>query len=108
LPPVPTLDPVDRVPRIAVLTAALTQQIWVMRNLGFTADPISTATLNTAATDPLANYDVVFNQAAYPSAANATARARLTAFFAAHGGYIGTGTNGAAFLTAGLQVTGLT
>jgi len=108
LPPLPTLDPIDRVPRIAVLTGGLTQQIWVMRNLGFTADPISTATLNTAATDPLANYDVVFNQAAWPSAANPTARARLTAFFAAHGGYIGTGTNGAGFLTTGLQVTGLT
>ena len=41
-------------------------------------------------------------------AANATARARLTAFFAAGGGYIGGGANGAGFLTTGAQVTGLT
>ena len=41
-------------------------------------------------------------------AANATARARLQAFFAAGGGYIGAGANGANFLTAGGQVTGLT
>ena len=46
--------------------------------------------------------------AAYPGAANATARARLQAFFAAGGGYIGAGTNGANFLTGGSLVTGLT
>ena len=37
----------------------------------------------------------------YPAAANATARARLQAFFAAGGGYIGAGANGANFLTNG-------
>ncbi|HYX89293.1 MAG TPA: hypothetical protein VE753_07980 [Gaiellaceae bacterium] len=40
----PALDPIDRVPRIAVLTAAVNQDIWVLRNLGFTADPVATGT----------------------------------------------------------------
>ena len=92
----PALDPIDRVPRIAVLTGALNQDIWVLRNLGFTADPIATggtsALNNPSAPDPLAGYDVVFNTAGWP--AGTTARARLTAFFAGHGGYIGAGTGG--------------
>src|SRR5262245_15926004 len=104
----PAREPIDRVPRIAVLTGVVTQDVWSLRNLGFPTDPISTATLNSAPTDPLANYDLVFNTAGYPSAANPTARARLQAFFAGGGGYIGAGTNGAAFLTAGNLVTGLT
>jgi hypothetical protein len=108
----PTREPIDRVPRIAVLTTqAFNQDVWSLRNLGFVADPVSIATLNTAADDPLTNYDVIFNTGAYPSAANPTARARITAFFAAHGGYIGAGSNGAAFLTSGTpptQVMGLT
>jgi len=106
----PALDPIDRVPRIAVLTGALNQDIWVLRNLGFTADPIATggtsALNNPSAPDPLAGYDVVFNTAGWP--AGTTARARLTAFFASHGGYIGAGANGAAFLTSAAQVAGLT
>jgi hypothetical protein len=108
----PDLEAIDRVPRIAVLTgnspATVNQDIWSLRNLGFAVDALSTPTLNTAASDPLANYDLVFNTGGYPSAANPTARARLTAFFAAGGGYIGAGVNGAAFLTAGSQVSGLT
>jgi zinc carboxypeptidase len=106
----PAFDPIDRVPRIAVLTAALNQDIWVLRNLGFTADPIATgntsALNNPAGPDPLANYDVVFNTAGWP--AGATARSRLTAFFANHGGYVGAGTGGAGFLTSAAQVSGLT
>jgi hypothetical protein len=93
-----------------VLTGALNQDIWVLRNLGFTADPIATggtsALNNPSAPDPLAGYDVVFNTAGWP--AGTTARARLTAFFAAHGGYIGAGTGGASFLTSAAQVAGLT
>ncbi len=105
----PALEAIDRVPRIAALTTqAINQDIWSLRNLGFTVDGVSTATLNTATTDPLLNYDLVFNTAAYPSAANPTARTRLTNFFARGGGYIGAGANGANFLTAGSQVSGLT
>jgi hypothetical protein len=106
----PALDPIDRVPRVAVLTGALNQDIWVLRNLGFTADPIATGATSQlndpGAADPLANYDVVFNTAGWP--AGLTARARLTAFFANHGGYVGAGTGGAAFLTSAGQVAGLT
>jgi hypothetical protein len=109
----PALEPIDRVPRIAVLTAAVNQDVWSLRNLGFTADPISTANsgqLNIpAAANPLDGYDLVFNTAGWPSAANqATARSRLQAFFAAGGGYIGALTNGANFLTSAGLVTGLT
>jgi hypothetical protein len=104
----PALEAIDRVPRIAVLTGAINQDVWVLRNLGFAADPVSTAVINAAPTDPLANYDLVFNTGNWPSAAQPTARARLTAFFAGGGGYIGALTNGANFLVAGGQVTGLT
>ncbi len=104
----PTREAIDRVPRIAVLTGAVNQDVWSLRNLGFVADPVSTATINSAATDPLANYDVIFNTGAYPAAPNVVGRARLQAFFAAGGGYLGAGTGGAGFLTTGGLVTGLT
>ena len=104
----PAVEPIDRVPRIAVLTGALNQDVWVLRNLGFTADPVSTAVINASPTDPLLNYDVVFNTATWPSAANPVARTRLTDFFAHGGGYIGALTNGANFLSVGGQVSGLT
>ncbi len=106
----PALAPLTRAPRIAVLTGGLTQEIWVMRELGFVADPVptgGTSDLNTpAAPNPLDGYDIVFNQAGWP--AGATARSRLTAFFAGGGGYVGTGVNGAAFLNASGEVSGLT
>jgi hypothetical protein len=106
----PALEPRTTVPRIAVLTGGLTQEIWVLRDLGFTADPVGTGGTsnlnNPAVPDPLAGYDVIFNQAGWP--AGATARERLTAFFANHGGYVGAGTGGAAFLTSAGQVAGLT
>ncbi len=84
------LDDIDRSPRIAVFSNALDQSIWSLRNLGFTANPVGTTALN-GSTDPLVDYDVVFSTAGWPSAANPVARARLTAFFAAGGGYIGAG-----------------
>jgi hypothetical protein len=109
----PAAEPIERVPRVAVIvggssTPAVDQNVWSLRNLGFVADPYNTATLNSAATDPLPNYDLVFNTRDWPPAAEPTARIRLTAFFAAGGGYLGAGTGGANFLVAGEQVTGLT
>jgi hypothetical protein len=103
------LEDIDRSPRIAVFTNAVDQSVWSLRNLGFTADPVGTTVLNTSASDPLANYDVVFSTANYPAntPANATARARLAAFFAAGGGYVGGGANGANFVTNGGLQTGL-
>jgi hypothetical protein len=110
----PEVDPVEGVPRIAVLTGGVNQDIWSLRDLGFPADPISTsasgALNNPAGPNPLDDYDVVFNTAAWPGATSATARARLDAFFDAGGGYIGAGSNGANFLSAvnSGQLPGLT
>jgi Zinc carboxypeptidase len=104
----PALEDVEGVPRIAVLANSANQDLWSLRNLGFAADVVPVGTINSAADDPLADYDIVWNTGGWPSAANATARTRLTAFFAAGGGYLGAGTNGANFLTAGGQVSGLT
>jgi Zinc carboxypeptidase len=106
-------DPIDRVPRIAALTGAVNQEVWSLRNLGFPVDLVSTATSgalnNPAGPNPLDNADVIWNTAGWPGAAAlATARARLTAFFAAGGGYVGANANGANFLTAGGQTAGLT
>jgi Zinc carboxypeptidase len=106
----PPMELIDRVPRIAVLTSAVNQDVWSMRNLGFVADPIATggsSQLNDpSAPNPLDGYDLVFNTAGWPS--GATARTRLQAFFTAGGGYIGALLNGANFLTSAGLVTGLT
>ena len=108
----PARERVERVPRFRVLYnpanfGGLTD-FWPLEQLGFEADPVTVAELNTAASDPLAGYDVVFNSAVtYPTPANAVARNRLSAFFAAAGGYMGGQANGANFLTAAGQVTGL-
>ena len=93
-----------------MLTAPTGNQVepWALRNLGFTADAFLISTLNTALTDPLESYDVVFNTVNWPSAANPLARTRLTAFFARGGGYLGAGANGGNFLTNGAQLVGLT
>jgi hypothetical protein len=107
----PAREPIERSPRFAVLANALTQEIWVLRQLGFTADPISTAALNNAAgPDPLAGYDVIYNLSNLPGNANATYRSRIAAFLAAGGGYVGGGQGGANFLgpTQTGQVSGLT
>ncbi|MGH9027352.1 MAG: hypothetical protein ACRDWD_14740, partial [Acidimicrobiia bacterium] len=102
-------DPIDGAPRIAVIAGAVNQDVWSLRNLGFDANPVgTTTTINNSPTDPLVGYDILWNTGGWPSAALPTARARLTAFFAAGGGYLGSGTGGASFLTAGAQVTGLT
>ena len=106
----PDLEAIERVPRIRVISALGNppagstapnprpdQSVWVLRGLGFEVEPTNTAQLNTAATDPLAGFDLLYNAAsAYPgnTPANATSRARLAAFFAGGGGYIGGQANG--------------
>jgi hypothetical protein len=103
----PATEPIDRKPRILVLTGARNQDVWSLQNLGFTPDFMSTAAISSAATDPLPNYDVIWNTGSWPTAANlAIARARLTSYFQAGGGYIGAGLNGANFLTSGGLVSG--
>ena len=98
----PAGDPIERAPRIAVLTGAVNQDVWSLRQLGFTADPVSL----TGAADPLTGYDVVFNTGNYPG--NTTARSRLQAFFASGGGYVGAQSAGVNFVAAAGLVTGLT
>jgi hypothetical protein len=104
----PETRAITRMPRILVLTGAVNQDVWSLRNLGFRPEFMTTGALNSAAADPLPAFDVIWNTGGYPSAANATARARLQAFFASGGGYVGAGSNGANFLAAGSLVTGLT
>jgi len=106
--PVGPTEPIDRKPRILVLAGSLNQDLWSLQNIGFAPDLLSTAELNGAAVNPLPAYDVIWNAGPYPSTAGATARARLQAFFAGGGGYIGVGADGAAFLATGGLVSGLT
>lgn len=116
--PLPAREQIGGVPRIAVIvtqlaaagstTPGVDQNVWSLRNLGFDADPYTTASLNTLATDPLPDYDLVFSGSNWPSAALPTARARLTAHFTRGGGFLGVGTGGAGFLGGGGQVAGLT
>jgi hypothetical protein len=110
----PPLEPIDAVPKFRILTgnngvAITDQSTWVLRELGFTADPITLQQIQESATDPLAGYDVIYNTAtAWSTAANRNvARERLNAFFAGGGGYISGQAAGATFLTTSGQVTGL-
>ncbi len=103
----PATEPIERVPRIAVLTGAVNQDVWSLRQLGFVADPVSTGTINSSPTDPLANYDVIYNTGSGYPAANTTGRARMEAFFANGGGYVGAQSTGVNFLLgAGNPPTG--
>jgi Zinc carboxypeptidase len=104
----PPTEAIEGMPRILVLTGALNQDVWSLQNLGFTPAFMSTGALNSAAENPLPDYDVIWNTGGWPSATNPVARQRLTDFFHSGGGYIGAGAGGANFLTAGGLVTGLT
>jgi hypothetical protein len=56
--------------------------------------------INSAVSDPLVNYDVIYNTTQnYPAdtSGNATVRARYSAFFAVGGGYVGARRNGGNF-----------
>jgi hypothetical protein len=108
----PDREPIERVPRIACLCSALER--WALdERLGFVADQWSNTTIRNASSDPLVNYDVIYNtNQSYPSDTpqNATLRARYEAFFARGGGYVGARINGAAFVAppeATAQVAGL-
>ena len=107
----PDREPIDRVPRVACLCSAY--ENWALEaRLGFEADRWTNATINSAAADPLAGYDVIYNTTqGYPedTPANATVRARYAAFFAAGGGYVGARISGAEFLVddGAAQLSGL-
>ncbi len=78
----------------------------------FVSTVLGTTSLQNSPTDPLADFDVIYNAGQnYPAAVNTVARDRLQAFFARGGGYLGTSqsANNFAFLTgAGLVTTPLT
>jgi Zinc carboxypeptidase len=108
----PQREPIERVPRIACLCSALER--WALEaRLGFSADGTWTNnSINTASSDPLANYDVIYNTTQeYPenTPENATVRARYAAFFDRGGGYVGARLDGANFLVGegAAQLAGL-
>jgi hypothetical protein len=108
----PASEPLEKVPRFRVLynpnNAAGQTDFWPLEQLGFEADLVTANELNTAATDPLAGYDLLFNSAVgYPGTANAVARNRLQAFFARGGGYVSGQAAGANFARDAGLATGL-
>jgi hypothetical protein len=117
----PPTTQVDEAPRIAVLVnsaaPAMNDTMWSLQQIfgsdaAFVSTVSGTNSLQNAATDPLLDFDVIYNAGQnYPSATNGTAQARLQAFFARGGGYIGTSQSGNnfAFLSgAGLVTSPLT
>jgi hypothetical protein len=87
-------------PRVAVLVdsaaPAMNDTLWSLRRIfGPDAEFVSVVaganSLQNAPTDPLRDFEVIYNAGqGYPSEANPAARARLRAFFERGGGYIGT------------------
>ncbi|HEX5901552.1 MAG TPA: M14 family zinc carboxypeptidase [Actinomycetota bacterium] len=86
----------DEAPKIAILagSTARTDTLWSLEQIfGSDAQVVTTASLGSAPADPLGNFDVIYN-AGQNWPGNLTAQARLTAFFAGGGGYIGTSQSG--------------
>src|SRR5919106_153805 len=98
--PKPPTSQLDEAPRVAILVNSANpsenDQSWSLRQIfgpdvGFVSVVNGTNSLQNALADPLETFDVIYNTGQnFPSATNATARARLTAFFQRGGGYIGT------------------
>src|SRR5690625_3883840 len=92
---------VDDTPRVAVLVndaePTMDATLWsLQRVFGSDAEFVSVTegpdSLQNAPTDPLADYDVIYNVGQdYPPVESETARTRLQSFFDRGGGYIGTG-----------------
>jgi Zinc carboxypeptidase len=115
----PQREAIDRVPRIACLCSAL--ENWALEErLGFSADRWTNSSIGSAPSDPLVDYDVIYNtNQGYPAddaedtpeelLVKAAARERYTAFFARGGGYVGARINGAEFLASAdpVQLRGL-
>ena len=100
----PQTTQLNEAPRVAVLinnsNPAINDTLWSLQQIfgpdaQFVSVVLGTNSLQNAPTDPLANFDVIYNAGQnWPSATNNTARTRLTAFFSAGGGYIGTSQSG--------------
>jgi Zinc carboxypeptidase len=96
----PQTTQLDEAPKIAILvntaTPSESDNSWSLRQIfgpdvGFVSTVNGPNSLQNAASDPLADFDVIYNTGQnFPSAANATAQARLADFFERGGGYIGT------------------
>lgn len=112
----PPTTQLDEAPRVAVLGTApmmpAADYIWVLKQIfGPDVGWISTAALGAPGTDPLGDYDVLYNAGVSWAALNETAKARVRAFFERGGGYIATSqaTAGFGFLpSAGLVGGSLT
>jgi Ca2+-binding RTX toxin-like protein len=101
----------NRAPKVAILVnsanpATSDTSLSLKQIFGSDATFLSVLTgsnsIQNAPTDPLLNYDVIYNAGqAYPAATNNIARSRLNAFFARGGGYLATSqsTNNFSFLT---------
>ena len=100
LGPEPARTQLDEAPRVAILVNSSSptesDTSWSLRQIfgpdvGFVSTVNGASSLENAATDPLAGFDVIYNTGQlYPTGGNATARSRLRAFFQGGGGYIGT------------------
>ncbi len=100
----PATTQLDEAPQIGVLVNASAPAIndtmhSLTRIFGSDVRFVSTVTgsgsLQNAASDPLADIDVIYNTGqGYPAAVNALARQRLDAFFARGGGYVATSVSG--------------
>ena len=126
LGPKPPTTQLDEAPKVAVLinsanpgslTLGPAETLWSLKEIfGTDAQYVSVLSgsnsLQNAPIDPLEGFDVIYNAGqTYPAEENATARARLDAFFNRGGGYIGTSqsANNFTFLSgAGLVSTPLT
>jgi hypothetical protein len=96
----PATTQLDEAPRVAILVNTAnpgeSDTSWSLRQIfgpdvGFVSTVSGSNSLENGATNPLDGFDVIYNTGQlYPSGGNATARARLQAFFQGGGGYIAT------------------
>jgi hypothetical protein len=74
------------------------RQIFGQGDVGFVSMVMGKQSLERSPTDPLEDFDVIYNLGqVYPPKQHPTARARLQAFFERGGGYIGTSASSANF-----------
>ena len=103
----PATTQLDEAPRVAILVddraPAENDASWSLRQIfgqdvGFVSVVIGKQSLERSPTDPLEDFDVLYNLGqVYPPRQHPTARARLQAFFERGGGYIGTSVSSANF-----------
>jgi hypothetical protein len=103
----PDTTQLDEPPRVAILVddraPAENDTSWSLRQIfgqdvGFVSMVTGKQSLERSPTDPLEDFDVIYNLGqVYPPTQQPTARARLQAFFTRGGGYIGTSVSSANF-----------